>query len=174
MSHSRELWHAGMRIITFLALSLWPLPVLAQQAAILVRHAEQAQTGGGMMDGDPPLSETGRRRAFTLVEHLRDAGVSAIVTSQYLRARETAAPLAAAMKIEPEIVLKDDEAGLVGALRRQGGAIVLVVGHSDTIPAILKALGHLDALDFPKSEFNNAWILVPRAQGTPVVTRVRF
>jgi broad specificity phosphatase PhoE len=150
------------------------VPALTQQAVIIVRHGEQTQTGGGMMDGDPPLNETGQRRAAALAENLRDAGVTVIITSQYARARQTAEPLAAALRVEPLIVRKDDAAGLTDALKRQGGATVLVVGHSDTIPSILTALGHGGAIEFPKTEFNNAWLVVPRAEGKPVVTRVRF
>ena len=164
----------GIGLLAIPALTLAALPALAQQAVILLRHAEQTQTGGGMMDGDPPLNEAGQRRAASLAESLREAGVTAIVTSQYLRARQTAEPLAAALRIEPVVVKKDDAVGLTDALRRQSGATVLVVGHSDTIPGMLKALGHQQALEFPKTEFNNAWIVVPRPEGAPVVTRVRF
>lgn len=172
MSHSWIQWRICRLVSAALVLSA--LPALAQQAVIIVRHAEQEQTGGGMMDGDPPLNEKGRLRAAALAEHLRDAGVDVIVTSQYLRARETVGPLSTALKLEPVIVLKDDAAGLAGVFKKRESATVLVVGHSDTIPGILKYLGHPNSLDFPKTEFNNAWLVVPRAQGTPLVTRVRF
>ncbi len=164
----RALW-----LLAIPALALSALPALAQQAVILVRHAEQTQTGGGMMDGDPPLNEAGQRRAAALAESLREAGITAIGTSQYVRARQTAEPLAAALKIEPVVVKKDDAVGLTEALKRQGGATVLVVGHSDTIPGMVKALGG-DLFEFPKTEFNNAWLVVPRPEGKPVVTRLRF
>ena len=156
------------------ALTLVALPALAQQAVILVRHAEQTETGGGMMDGDPPLNETGQRRAASLAENLKEAGITAIVTTQYLRARQTAEPLAAALKIEPVLVKKDDAVGLGEALRRQNGRTVLVVGHSDTIPGILKTLGHREEIALPKTEFNNAWLVVPRPEGAPLITRIRF
>lgn len=165
---------AGRRVLVSLALVMTAIPALAQQAVIIVRHAEQEQTGGGMMDGDPPLNEKGRLRAAALAEHLRDAGVDVIVTSQYLRARETVGPLSAALKLQPETVLKDDGAGLTRVLKKRESATVLVVGHSDTIPGILTALGHPTSIDFPKTEFNNAWLVVPRAQGVPLVTRIRF
>ncbi len=166
--------HGACWLFAISAVALFPLRALAQQAVIIVRHGEQTQAGGGMMDGDPPLNEAGRRRASALAENLRDAGVTVIITTQYARARETAEPLASALKIEPVVVRKDDAEGITDALKRQGGATVLVVGHSDTIPSMLKALGHGETIEFPKAEFNNAWLVVPRPEGKPVVMKVRF
>ena len=173
MSRTLSRRDRARRLLAISALTLAAMPALAQQTVILVRHAEQTQTGGGMMDGDPPLNEAGQRRAAALAENLREAGVTAIVTSQYTRARQTAEPLAATLRIEPLVVKKEDTVGLTDALQRQGSATVLVVGHSDTIPGMVKALGG-DLFEFPKTEFNNAWLVMPRPEGKPVVTRLRF
>ena len=173
MSRTLSRRHGGVGLLTFSIVALSALPVLAQQAVILVRHAEQNQTAGGMMDGDPPLNEAGHRRAAELADNLKHAGITAVVTSQYLRARQTAEPIAAKLKLDPQVVKKDDAVGL-GALLKSEPGTVLVIGHSDTIPGIMKALGHHAEFEFPKAEFNNAWIVVPRSEGTPVVTQVRF
>src|SRR6478672_13139476 len=67
---------------------------------LLVRHAEKA----AQPPQDPPLTEAGLARAQALVAVARDAGVSAIITTQYERTRKTAEPTAAALHITPEVV----------------------------------------------------------------------
>ena len=51
---------------------------------------------GGADADDPPLTETGQRRAGALVTVLKDAGLTAIYTSEAQRTNQTAAPLAQA------------------------------------------------------------------------------
>jgi broad specificity phosphatase PhoE len=149
-------------------------PAFAQQAVILVRHAEQALVGG-MMDGDPPLTEDGTRRAQSLVGLLKDAGVTAIYASQYLRSRETATPLAQALNLEVRTAPKDDLMALAERLRTEHGSdTVLVVAHSDTIPALLKLWGHPAAMQVGKTEFNGLWFVVPRQGQVPIVSRLRL
>lgn len=64
---------------------------------ILVRHAESeanvAQVATSRPPG-PPLSPHGEKQAAALADRLADAGVTAIRTSNTLRARATARPLA--------------------------------------------------------------------------------
>lgn len=150
------------------------LPAAAQQAVILVRHAEQTLVGG-MMDGDPPLNEDGNRRAKSLAAVLKDTGVTAVYASQYARSQETAAPIAAALGSPVKVVAKDDLVALSEQLRSQhGGETVLVVGHSDTIPALLKLWGHPQPTEIGRTEFNSVWLVVPRQAGPPLVSRIRL
>ena len=60
------------------------------QRVFLVRHAERFNDSRE----DPPLTAQGKERAKALVDTLRDAAVTAIITSQWLRAKDTAQPLA--------------------------------------------------------------------------------
>ena len=109
---------------------------------LLVRHAEKADP----LAADPPLSATGTTRALALRDALADAGVTAVIVTPRLRTRDTARPLAEARGLTPEVV--DLGAGgathaqaVAAAVRRHAGGVVLVVGHSNTIPAIIAALG---------------------------------
>jgi broad specificity phosphatase PhoE len=150
-------------------------PAWAQQAMIIVRHAEQAQDGSGMMQGDPALNEAGQSHAKALASYLKDAGITAIFTSQYDRARQTAAPLAAMLKLQPGVIMKDDVAALADAIRsKHARDVVLVVGHSDTIPTILKTFGVAEPVQIDKNEFDNVWLVVPRPGDKPVVSHLRF
>lgn len=111
------------------------------QIVVLVRHAERSDAPAG----DVTLSEAGRSRADELLAALAEARIDTIVTTQFRRTRDTAAPLARALALTPTVV----EAGrdtaahvraVVAAIRAAGSA-VLVVGHSNTVPAIIGALG---------------------------------
>jgi 2,3-bisphosphoglycerate-dependent phosphoglycerate mutase len=72
---------------------------------LLIRHAEPVRIEEGEVEGpaDPGLTEGGRMQAERLAAWLSTEQIDAIVTSPARRARETAAPLAAALGLEPEI-----------------------------------------------------------------------
>ncbi len=100
----------------------------------LVRHAEKE-------DGaDPGLTAAGAQRAADLALLLRDAGIRHVFSSDFRRTRATAAPLAAALGLEVRCYDPGDLAGLAEQLKElQDNA--LVVGHSDTTPALVRRLG---------------------------------
>jgi broad specificity phosphatase PhoE len=108
---------------------------------LAVRHAEK-EPGGA----DPALSDAGRARARALAEALAAERLDAILVSPTRRARETAAPLAEARSLAPVgVPLEGGAAAHVGRLAAEvearPGATVLVVGHSNTTLALLRALG---------------------------------
>lgn len=72
---------------------------------IFVRHAEPARVNAGDVEGpaDPGLTTRGTEQAQRLATWLVDESVDALVTSPLRRARETAAPLAIALGIEPVV-----------------------------------------------------------------------
>ena len=145
---------ARLVYLTSLVLALFwgcMIEAAAQQAVFLVRHAEQALLGG-MMDGDPPLTEEGSKRAQALAGVLKNAGVTAIYVTEYTRSRETADPTAKNLNLTPVVVTKDDIASLAERLRTQHSQdTVMVVAHSDTIPALLKLWGHPDPVQVEKT-----------------------
>ena len=67
---------------------------------LLVRHAEPVRIVDADGPADPPLAERGVKQAEALAAYLADEGIGAVWSSPMLRARETAAPLAAALGIE--------------------------------------------------------------------------
>ena len=145
-------------------------PAGAQQAVIAVRHAEKVDESK-----DPPLSPAGRKRALALARHLRTAGVKAIYVTQYRRTALTAAPLAAMTGLKPIVVLADQRQQLVDRLRRENADdVVLVVGHSDTVPEILRLLGHRDPVTIASAEHDNLFVAIPREAGPPTVLRLRY
>lgn len=156
-------------------LTLIPALASAQTMVILTRHAERADgaaTMGAASGGanDPELSAAGKDRAERLAALLAEAGVGAIFTTEYRRTQDTAAPLAARTALQPEIVPAAQLAALVGKIKGRAHDTVLVVGHSNTVPAIIKALGGPD-VTIGDAEYGTLFIWVP-ATGT--LTRLRY
>jgi probable phosphoglycerate mutase len=142
-------------IASLLLFFLVVLTATAGPTIFFVRHAEKATTGGDDMD----LSEAGRARAESLATVLKDAGVSAIYTSEFKRTQETAAPLAKALHLEPITISSKDRAALVAKLQGSPGN-VLVVGHSNTIPDLLKTLGITTSINIADNDYDNLFVLI--------------
>ena len=133
---------------------------IAQSTIFVVRHAEKAETAGP----DPELSEAGHARAETLARTLKDADITTIYASEFKRTQETAAPLAKALGIKVVNVPAKDTATLTAKLRTMHGNI-LVVGHGDTIPDLLKALGISTPINIAENDYDE--LLVILLDGTP-------
>ncbi|WP_273598543.1 histidine phosphatase family protein [Roseateles albus] len=167
-----------MRTALVSLLCLLPVQVWSEPSQVLlVRHAERALEPAG----DPALSPAGQQRAQALAAALTQAGVTAIITTEFRRSAETAAALAAQLGIRPQVIPArgPDAAAHVGAvaaaIRAQNGA-VLVVGHSNTLPAIAAALGAPLLPDLCESSFSHFWVLTPNAQlgAAPALLRLRY
>jgi Fructose-2,6-bisphosphatase len=124
---------------------------------IVVRHAEQTDPEAV----DPPLSEVGAARAKALAAALEHSGVQAIYVTQYKRTKDTAAPLAALLHVPVTEVPVDraklaEHAPLLAGriLAEHPGGIVLVVGHSNTVPAIVEALAKVKIRAIERTEFD--------------------
>ncbi|HEY0971124.1 MAG TPA: phosphoglycerate mutase family protein [Gemmatimonadales bacterium] len=139
----------------------------APTTVIIVRHAEKAAAPAG----DPALSAAGQVRARAIRDLLAAERVDAVVVTQFRRSRETAAPLATARGITPEVVPTGRDVGAHAravadhVLKRHAGRTVLVVGHSNTIQAIASALGGGPAAEIDESEYDHVVVVVRPAAG---------
>jgi phosphohistidine phosphatase SixA len=163
---------ALLSLLFFLA-----LPLAAQQQApttvILVRHAEKAAAPAD----DPPLTEAGQARAQALLAIARDAGVTAIVTTQFARTRETARPAAEALKITPDVVRAggaQHAQEVARTIMTHAGGVVLVVGHSNTVPAIIAALGGSQPPPICDSSYDDFYMVSVPATGPARVIHARY
>jgi broad specificity phosphatase PhoE len=150
-------------------------PAAAQKLVYVVRHAERADGGAasGQMatQTDPPLSAAGEARATRLAAMLADAGVRAVFATEYRRTQDTGKPLAARLGVAVEATPSRDVPALVSRLKAtHADDIVLVVGHSNTVPAIIKALGGPD-VTIGDDEYDSIFVVVP-ATGT--TSRIRY
>ena len=141
-------------------------PVMAQ-TVVLVRHAERVSDGGS----DPVLSQEGQARAQSLADRLSGSSVDLILTSPLQRTRLTAAPTAQDNGVEPQAIGFENgtEAHITDIVARvktmPEDATILVVGHSNTVPLIARALGQATP-DMPECEYDR--LLTLRVQGQRV------
>jgi broad specificity phosphatase PhoE len=147
------------------------VPIRAQQDAIvvyLVRHAERGEDG----TSDPPITPAGHERARLLADMLRDVDLTHIHTTDYLRTRSTAEPVALRTGIRPYVYGARDLDGLAARLRATPGRH-LVVGHSDTTPALVRALGGDPESPIADPEYDRLYVLTLTSGETSTVL-IRF
>ena len=138
----------------FLLLSAFLSTATAQSTIFIVRHAEKADA-----TKDPDLSEAGRARAEALAKTLRDANITAIYATEFKRTQQTAAPLAKALGLTVTTLPAKDNAALIAKLRASTGN-ALIVGHGDTIPDLIKALGISDPINIAENDYDNLFVVV--------------
>lgn len=134
----RRMRHALLLFLAGLA-GCASMPAMRDGGAtyLLVRHAEKDVTAGK----DPPLTTIGEARAQRLAASLADQPLDAIYSSPTRRTRQTAAPVARAKAQEVIAYDPADAAAFARRLRAEHPAgTVLVIGHSDTLPPLARAL----------------------------------
>jgi len=122
----------------------------------LFRHAEKAVDPGNR---DPALTDEGQARAAYLSGYLKGEGVTRIFSSDYIRTRDTVAPLAAAAGLEIEIYDPRDLPGFAEQLKSLDGVIV-VSGHSNTTPELTALLSGFDTTPMDETEYDRLYKLV--------------
>lgn len=163
-----------LNLASILAALLLPVAANAQQAVFLVRHAELP--GAAMADPkNVPISPTGKARAQRLAALLKDAGISAIYVTDFTRTKQTAQPLAKELGKDPVVVPKGDPKLLVERLRKDNASqTVLLVGHTDTLPGLIKALGYPADIKIDAQDYGNVFIVTPKGEGAPAFLRLRY
>lgn len=139
---------------------------------VLVRHAEK----GDDDPRDPHLSAAGRARAQRLASDLGSGNLVAIYSTDYRRTRETAQPSADAHRLTPTIYnAKSPPAELAARLRSQHPqGRVLVVGHSNTVPALAAALCGCEVAPMAEDEFDRRIAIAIDARGRATLSQTRY
>ena len=127
----------------------------AAPVIFIVRHAEKATTGGN----DPALSPQGKKRAEALANILKDSQITAVFATEFKRTQKTAAPTAKAAHVSPTVISGNDIGVLVEKLRALNGN-ALVVGHSDTIPDLVRALGIATPVSIPEDDYAEIFVVL--------------
>ncbi len=114
----------------------------------LLRHAVAEDRSASGRDADRTLTEDGHRRARDVGRGLAalEPGIELVLCSPYVRARQTAEPVARALKLssklrqtralEPE----RDPDDVLAEIRSEGVESVLLVGHEPHMGALLGRL----------------------------------
>ena len=164
-------------IYTAIAVGLaWFFELQATTTVIFVRHAERA----ALPADDPGLSEAGKSRAAELARQLVDAdviaGVDAIYSTSYRRTEETVKPVAAALDLPINSYDADNtETVMDQIVRDHKGQIILVVGHSNTVPALIGNMGaSKNVPEIAENEYDNIYIVSVPWFGKTKTIRLRY
>lgn len=166
-------------VYTAIAIGLaWFFESQATTTVIFVRHAEKASAPAE----DPGLSPEGRARAAELRRQLVEAdviaGVDVIYSTPYRRTMETAEPLAQALGIpirryNPQPAQYEEV--LEGIVREHKGKIILIVGHSNTIPGLIAELGASKKVPpIAEDEYDNLYLISIPWFGKTKTIRLRY
>ena len=149
-------------LYTAIAIGLaWFFESQATTTIIFFRHAEQTSHD----EADPPLSEAGQRRVAELTRQLVDAdvvaGIDAIYSTPYVRSLETARPIADQLDLPINSYAADDTEEILDTiLKNHKGKIILVIGHSNTLPVLIANLGASKKVPaIAQNEFDNIYII---------------
>jgi broad specificity phosphatase PhoE len=152
------------------------------KTVFLVRHAERADEPRQ----DPPLTEKGVARSEALARLLSTADIKAIYTSQFARTKLTAEPLAKQLGVtataislktspsNPRAIAEESTKEIVDKIMSQQGGSVLVVGHSNSIPDVIKMLGGNDVPTIDEKKFDDLFVVTVYATGKAKVTHLKY
>ena len=148
----------------------------------LVRHAEKAQEPAQ----DPALTRAGRARAQALARLLSGAGVKAVYASQAARTKQTAEPLAkllgvpvgvVALVMKPDMPREVSEQSireLKGRIEGHAGGAVLVVGHTNSVPDLIRELGGDVVPKMDEGRFDDLFVVTVYAPGRAKVVQLKY
>jgi broad specificity phosphatase PhoE len=144
---------------------------------VIVRHAEKQI---GTID-DAPLSPQGEQRATRLAQMFGDAAafgrVQRIYVTDTRRTQQTAAGLAQRLNLKPLVIEGKVSAGDLArrVLRENRGGLALVVGHSNSVPQLVKALsGAGQVPDVGEEEFDTLYVVTVPTIGKASVLRMKY
>ena len=172
-------WRAPLAVVGVImavaVLAYWFCwPCCQQTTVIVLRHAEK-QDPSPLPDNQVPLTAAGQARAATLAQVLAQEGVTKIYVTEKLRTQQTAAPLATLLGITPQQIPAANTDQLVTKLRsfRNRGRVIVVVGHSNTVPAIIEKLGG-GIVTIPAYDFDDLFVLTLRKPSAPRIIKATY
>ena len=103
----------------------------------LIRHAEKVRTNKS--DRDPALNEKGIIRALNWKEYFINKDISKIYSTNYKRTLQTVKPIQEAIGLIA-ILYSPSSIDYKDFISSNEGEVVLIVGHSNTIPNFVNEL----------------------------------
>lgn len=162
-----------MKKIAAIMILLFSLTSFSQTTTFIVlRHAEKEST-----DKNANLSSDGKLRAEALRHVLSTSGVNAIYSTPFNRTRQTVTPLAEEKKIViTEYPVNKPYTQLIAEiLDTYLGKTVVVVGHSNTVPEILKVLSdNLFIVSISENQYDNLYIVSVTKEKIPEVVPMKY
>jgi broad specificity phosphatase PhoE len=104
---------------------------------------------------------------------LRDADIEYVHSTDFLRTRTTASPVAAECGVEVDLY----QVGALPALAKQlqsNGGRHLVVGHSNTTPRLVQLLGGEPGTEILEHEYDRLYIVMISREGVASTVLMRY
>lgn len=132
----------------------------------LVRHGEKSAPSGNV-----PLSGEGMQRAETLKDSLAGKKISGVFTTYTIRTAQTAQPTARAAGLDTTTYASGDS--LLRVLLGRKGKNYLVVGHSNTVPQMLRAVGLQPGFEgnIPDQQYDNLFEIIVKKNETKLLVK---
>jgi phosphohistidine phosphatase SixA len=137
----------------------------SQTTIILTRHAEKVES----KDRDPGLSFEGQQRAKKLASTLSVLPLTAIYSTDYVRTKGTVEPLAEAKHLEIQLYDPRDARFIENVLIKEKGGMVVISGHSNTIPTMINQLAHTNYPSYSEKEYDNLVFVILQPENEPMV-----
>ena len=134
----------------------------------LVRHAEKVDASD-----KSKLSTAGNARAAALATILRDADIEYVHSTDFIRTRKTASPVATECGVEVDLYEVGDLPALAKQLQSNGGRH-LVVGHSNTTPKLVELLGGEPGSKIQENEYDRLYIVMIGKDGVASTVLMRY
>jgi phosphohistidine phosphatase SixA len=133
----------------------------------IVRHAEKqssATMAASTMTTDVPLSNDGSERAEALAQMLKNEHIKHIFSTDYIRTKSTAQPLAQAINIPVEVYDPKDSQFIYRLKSLKENA--LIVGHSNTVDDLVNELMGRKEIsgDLPDSAYGDLFVVKKRGK----------
>lgn len=141
------------------------------KTVFLLRHADIDPPPGPAPDSWP-LNTAGKARAKELVHVVGSAGVTAVFASPASRTQQTVGPLLEKLGL-PLRIPGPPSALVLEVLSDAAGGVVLVAGHSNTVPEIITALGTPFAGP-PVSGHDDLFVITILGPGQATVVRLKY
>ncbi|HEY5798615.1 MAG TPA: phosphoglycerate mutase family protein [Burkholderiaceae bacterium] len=148
------------RLFAGLALAFCALHAMADTTVYLVRHGEKVADGSK----DPALSPEGQARARNIAAILSRAGIARIYSTPYQRTQQTAQPLAAQLGLPVQSYDPSKQAEFAREVLKDNRT-ALIVGHSNTLTALVTHLGGAPGADIPETEYERLYQLTVGGDG---------
>ena len=176
-----------MVVALLISATMLSFPSFAQddfkpQTVFLIRHAERENEPRQ----DPPLKPEGVARSQELVRLLAASNIKTIITSQFTRTKKTAEPLATKLGLSatvitlksnpsnPRQIAEESTREVVNKVLERPGENVLVVGHSNSIPDVIKMLGGDVVPTIDEQKFNDLFVVTVYAKGKAKVAHLKY
>lgn len=137
----------------------------------VTRHAEKDTTGGTNAD----LNPIGRGRAVALRHILEKVKINRIYSTDRPRTKNTAEPTAKLKRSPVQLYDAKKQAALLTDLAALKGHKYLIVGHSNTVHAIVNHLmGNETEKEFSESDYSRLYIVSVKKIGTAKTLLIRY